>query len=160
MDIQLISRIHALPPELYNQIRDEVLAIQTPNKTHVIATYKFPYNFHLNKASRKHFVTSYLNQVTFVCTSWDVLKQFLAVLRSSQLQLSCRFEMIHFGRVISAHLREFEILDRVAGRHFRRRAATWTVKHHAWAAQYLAADGFTVGRRDIITVWELRWRYA
>lgn len=80
MDDALITRVHNLPPELYNQIRAEVLEPDIPISsqkcpviTQVNASFKFPVQLHVDRTTRSAFQAKFLTDVYFESDSVDLL---------------------------------------------------------------------------------------
>ena len=85
MDEDIIQRIQALPPELYNQIRAEVLdfdltsPLANQRYKPITSSYSFPIHLHINAASRREHAERYFANI-FVFSSVEVLRKFIAVL--------------------------------------------------------------------------------
>lgn len=80
----LIERVHALPAELFNQIRDEVFTPK-PCTVRIDAKYKPPSSLQVDKASRRRYTLKYYGGVVkFTCANPDLLLRYLASLTKAQ----------------------------------------------------------------------------
>ena len=98
MDSSLIAQAHALPPELYNQIRTEVLSSpDLPSAdVRINAAYQFQYHLHIDRASRQEFLCR--PQATeFTFTSWDLLIKFFRVAHEMTPRPDFAFNMVRTG---------------------------------------------------------------
>lgn len=92
MDIKLIERVQDLPLELFNQIKSEVLRHQLPEKgllgfhwEKITATYKYPLQLHLNRASRQEFAQAYYGNTFLDFSSEELFRSFVLAMDSKHL---------------------------------------------------------------------------
>lgn len=82
MDDNFIKQVHDLPPELFNQIRDEVFKPPTTKVITVNSSFKFPVQLHINRADRKAFRKKYLANAIIKIQSADIFSKFCSILEA------------------------------------------------------------------------------
>lgn len=88
---ELTERVQALPPELFNQIRDEVIYSQSESNAYskyrrITAAYHFLTQLHIDKRARQRYAYKYLNHLTFVFTSPELFRKCVLVLAKAGFQ--------------------------------------------------------------------------
>lgn len=180
MDLPLIAKIHALPPEIFNQIRSETIPTHIGTKVedwiHLTASFQLPVQLRLNRGIRYDFIHSYhyFDRRTFVSTSWDLLGKFVEAvcyipeLRGSRLthkgavQGALSFRKVSLGAFSNEEQNKFiSIANSIAN--FTRYCDihSVTVNSSRWKDKQLlnalAADGIVMTDGENLTVWELVW---
>lgn len=87
MDDNLIKRVHALPPELFNQIRDEVLDPPTSKVITIDASFNYPVQMRINRSHREAFCKKYFQNAILKFDSVRILSKFCILLEA--LDESC-----------------------------------------------------------------------
>lgn len=92
MEHGLIERIQSLPPELFDQIKSNVLHHHLPEPgsddfryEHITAAYKHPLPLHLNRASRQEFAKRYYGSTILVFPSRKVFRRFVMAMENNHL---------------------------------------------------------------------------
>lgn len=96
---ELTERVQALPPELFNQIRNEVINTEpdfnpfSPYKR-ITAQYKFPKQLHIDKRTRQLYAYKHLNRLTFVFTCPERFREYVIVMAQAGFPTDCKFDLI------------------------------------------------------------------
>lgn len=159
MDFKLISKIHALPSELYNQIRAEVFSnvVDFTTSHNITSTFKFPYHLHINRGSRQDFLTQ-TSATEFTFISWDLLIKFYRIAQEMNPRPNFTFNMVHPGGTDPGDWNslQFDKIKEIAGRDINFTMST-SVADHAiskWAMGVLKDYGVELGEEDWLSTWE------
>lgn len=116
MDDTLITRVHALPPEIFNQIYDHVLvcdvdipepqapksvrfngAFKKParNAVEIDSTFKYPVQLHINRHYRRLFANQIFANAAIEFTSVDLFQKFCYSLDISFVKLVERIQVVY-----------------------------------------------------------------
>ena len=114
--MELVERIQALPPELFNEIQKEVLEYQPLNRAsdgfnyeHITTSYRHPYQLHLNRSFRADFAHQYFSNTIFILTLKPLFEKFLASLAEEHLATILGFRLHPYkGSTHSWWSREFD----------------------------------------------------
>lgn len=159
MDEELIERVHALPPEIFNQIREDVLnaeidvrevsavtndgAAATTKTLPITASFKYPVQLHINQQQRKAFAANLFTNATLEFDSAVVLNEFYSFLGPAFIDLIRVIEFIYNGEMTSA---EHEAVDG-----FCRYANAHGTEFHGFDFGDTAAD-----TRKVFAFWRVR----
>lgn len=107
MDDDLVSRIHSLPPEFFDQIRTEVLFCDLPGPANhttlnIFEDWKYPIGFQINKQTRKMCGTLFQG-ATIVFTSPKIFELFWRSMDGAFLKSEVRL-LVKFPDEITVHL--------------------------------------------------------
>ena len=126
---EFISRIHGLPPELFDQIRSEVLSYEPPtpndNGYHFIdvtTTYQFPNILQVDRASRDALSIAYFSQKVFRFYSNELFQKFIGSMCDKHFALTAGFQAfiprhsLQHRRFLEAHKRQIDVRAGKCGR--------------------------------------------
>lgn len=110
---ELTRRIHNLPAELFNDIRDVVLTPDT-EAIHITQVYKPPFEMMVSRATREQFAAKYYGNTTFCLTDGKecMFVEFLASIPLHHRLLIARVHIEHDYRLLQ--LKDAERMTKVA----------------------------------------------
>lgn len=91
MDDDLISRIHALPPEIFNQIRTEVLTLDAAKILRIHSDFTFPKQLHIDRYTRPKAAEQMFQGATVIFNGSRLPIHFTKNLDIKVLELIDRF---------------------------------------------------------------------
>lgn len=91
MDDSLISRVHDLPPEIFDQIRTEVLTLDVPKTLRLRSGFAFPKPLHIDRYTRQKAAEQIFQDGTVIFTGSKLLDSFTKNFDIKFLDLINRF---------------------------------------------------------------------
>lgn len=92
----LITRVHALPPELFNLVRAEVLSCDNISAkfVHITWSYRFPKALHIDKHNRYATLQTYYSNKIFMFPNGLIAYNFVTTLSHQALTIAKGFRIM------------------------------------------------------------------
>ena len=107
MAINLIERVHNLPPALLNHIRTEVLRFNITLPISIDTKYKFPVQLHIDSASRKEFAMQYFTNTKFTFRSWEMFFKFMSAVEDAHFASASSYSIL-FDTLTKEHTKRLQ----------------------------------------------------
>lgn len=95
----LTANIHSLPPELFNQIREEVLSLEvTISNTeyiHITPAFRFPELLHIDRTSREALAESYYANKVLIFRTAETANKLLMAMEDKHLRILYGFRIVY-----------------------------------------------------------------
>lgn len=164
----LITKIHGLPPELFNQIRSEVLTYKLDLTSEskykrITADYNFPKELRIFSDLRQDCAAQYFTDRYFVFTSVSLFKRFVSVLEQADIDVVCTFHLVTFTSASKQQRKYFKKFCHRPG-HEDSNGHQWDRGDYSSSVSTLVKNGelsaddeAIPAGGDVAHVWELEW---
>lgn len=159
MDNGLIRRVHDLPPELFEQIREEVLSYDPPLQrtngyyfVHATSEYKLPSILQVDRSSRDTLSSAYLYCRVFRFSSVGLFRNFINSLSDTHFKLAAGFQA-WYPRKASHDRQDLEAFMSYV--HKRAHKCGVSMMAHFESALDVTVDGSPSDgtKQDVFVVW-------